>query len=60
MSKSGGTILLVDQVFRSSVSMSSTLLKHMDPVLEFPRSAANCRVHVGRGLDIPLKTNGSE
>jgi len=59
-SKSGGTTLLMDRVSRSSVSMSSIPLIRADLVLESLCSAVNCRVHVGRVLDIDSRTSGNE
>ena len=59
-SRSGGTILLVDRVCRSSASMLNTQLIRTDPVLESPYSAANCRVHAGRVPDTRVKMSDSE
>ena len=52
--------LPVRQVSRSSISMSNRRLIGRDPFLESLRVAANCRVHVGRVLDIGSSTSGSE
>ena len=58
--RSGGTISLVDRACRSSASTLNKQLIRMDPVLESPCSAANCRVHADRVLDTRVKTSGSE
>jgi len=55
-----GKSLPIRQVCRSSISTSSRLLRNTDPVFESLRSVASCRVHVGRALDIRVKTSGSE
>ena len=59
-SKLGGKSLRICRVSLSLTSTSNRRLIGMDPFLESLRFAANCRVHVGRVLDIGSRTSGSE
>ena len=55
-----GNTLRIRRVCRSLVSMLNRRLNGRGPVLESPRSVANCHVHGGRVLDTRVETSGSE